>query len=159
MGAVYQRSSRDALYAAAVVIGSLVGLNWGLIGVALGVLVALIIYNFVSLRLSIKLLGCPPSEYIKAQLPGLIIALLVACVALPVRSLLHSYGSPDWFSLIVTTLVCGLSVLGFFFWQPQKIMGVYGMNALVMVFQSIPVRFFPKVLIRWFNTRIFEGVV
>jgi len=159
MGAVYQRSSRDALYAAAVVIGSLVGLNWGLIGVALGVLVALIIYNFVSLRLSIRLLGCPPSEYIKAQLPGLIIALLVACVALPVRSLLHSYGSPDWFSLIVTTLVCGLSVLGFFFWQPQKIMGVYGMNALVMVFQSIPVRFFPKVLIRWFNTRIFEGVV
>lgn len=159
MGAVYQRSFRDAIYAAAVIIGALIGLKWGLVGVAFGVLVALLIYNFVSLRLSIQLLGVPFSEYGKAQLPGLLIALMVAFVALPVRGLLVSYDSPAWFILIVTTIVSLLSICVLFFWRPQKILGVHGTNALVMVFESVPTRYFPKIVMHWFNTRIIESTI
>ncbi len=159
MGAVYQRSLRDALYATAVVLGAIIGLNWGLVGVAFGVLVALVFYNFISFRLSLKLLGCSFLDYAKAQLPGLLIALIIAFVALPTRSLFNAYASPDWLTLIITTLVSGLSFLGFFFWRPQKILGVHGTNALVMVFESVPTRFFPKFVLRWFNARIIEGTV
>ncbi len=159
IGAVYQRSIRDAVFAAAVVIGSLIGLYWGLNGVAFGVLCALLIYNFVSLRLSIKLLGIPFSEYGKAQLPGLIIALIITLVALPVRSILLAYNSPDWFILTVTTLVSALSIVGLFFWRPQKILGVHGTNALVLVFETVPTRFFPNIVVHWFNTRIIQGAV
>jgi PST family polysaccharide transporter len=159
MGAVYQRSLRDAFFAGAVIIGALVGLRWGLTGVAFGILIALILYNFTSLRLSLKLLGVSFSDYGKAQLPGLLIALIIALVAIPVRGLFHAYASPDWLVLIMTGLVSALTILGLFFWRPQKILGVHGTNALVLVFESVPPRFFPKIVLRWFNTRIIEGTI
>jgi PST family polysaccharide transporter len=157
MGAVYQRSLRDALYAVAVISGAIIGLNRGLVGVAFGVLGALVFYNAISLRLSLKLLGCKFTDYARALMPGLLIALMVAFVAVPTRELLHAYGSPDWFVLLMTTIISALSIAAIFFWQPHKILGVYGTNALLMVFQSIPSRFFPKIVMRWFNTRFIEG--
>jgi len=159
MGAVYQRSARDAIYAVAVVLGAIVGLNWGLSGVAFGVLGAVILNNFMALKMSLRLLGCSPMEYVKAQLPGVLMALLTAVIAVPMRVLLHTYTSPDWFTLIITMLVSGLILFGLFLWQPQKLLGAYGTNALVMVIQSVPTRFFPKVVMQWFNTRIIEGAV
>lgn len=157
MGAVYQRSLRDALYAVAVISGAIIGLNWGLVGVAFGVLGALVFYNAISLRLSLKLLGCKFTDYARALMPGLLIALMVAFVAVPTREFFHAYGSPDWFVLLMTTIISALWIVAIFFWQPHKILGVYGINALLMVFQSIPSRFFPKIVMRWFNTRFMEG--
>ena len=106
-----------------------------------------------AVRMSLRLLNLPLAEYGKAQLPGILIALMAGLVATPVRFLFHTYGSPDWLTLIVTTLVSCLSVAGLFFWRPQTL-GVYGTDALIMVFESVPTRFFPKVILQWFNTRI-----
>jgi O-antigen/teichoic acid export membrane protein len=156
MGAVYQRSLRDAIYAAMVVLGAILGLRWGLSGVALGVLGALILNNILALRMSLNLLGCSLEEYVKAQLPGLLLVVVTAFVAVPTRLLFHAYGSPDWFILIITMLISGLSLFGLFFWQPQKILGGYGTGALVMIIHSVPSRFLPKLVSQWFHTKIVE---
>jgi len=42
LGVMYQRSVRDAIYAVAVVLGALIGLRWGLTGVAWGILGAVV---------------------------------------------------------------------------------------------------------------------
>jgi len=157
MGAVYQRSARDALYAVAVVGGAIIGLRWGLPGVAVGVLGAVILNNVSAFRMSLRLLGCSFSEYVQAQLPGLVIALLTGLVALPTRRLLRAYGSPDLLTLVVTTLVSGLIVGALFVWRPRGIAGRYGADALVMVFESVPPRFVPRVVMQWFNAKIAGG--
>jgi PST family polysaccharide transporter len=154
MGAVYRRSARDAVYAAAVIVGSMVGLRWGLPGVAVGVLGALILNNVMAFRMSLSLLGCSFTQYVRAQLPGLIIALIAAGVAFPTRRLLHSHGMPDLVTLALTSAVSCLVVGALFLWRPREIAGRYGTDAVIMVFRSIPDRFFPRIVLQWFNTRV-----
>lgn len=156
LGFVYQRSIRDAVYAVAVVLGAWVGLRWGLQGVATGVLGAVILNDIMAIKMSLGLINGSWLEYAKTQFPGMLLALIIALVAIPTRLLLHSNGWPDWFILVATTLMSGLSLAGLFFWQPQKILGMYGTDALVMIFRSVPTRFFPKPILNWFNTRIIE---
>lgn len=159
LGAVYERSLRDGIYMVAIVIGSWVGLRWGLAGVAFGVLGAVILNSLMAMQMSLRLLECSLMEYIKAQIPGVVLAIVTAIVALPTRSLLLSNGSPDWFILIVSALVTGLILLGLFFWRPQKFLGVYGTGALVLLVNSVPKRFVPKIVLQWFDARMIEGVV
>ncbi len=58
LGVMYQRSVRDAIYAAAVVLGALIGLRWGLTGVAWGVLGAVVLNYILAMQMSMKLLEC-----------------------------------------------------------------------------------------------------
>jgi PST family polysaccharide transporter len=127
MGAVYRRSARDAVYAA---------------------------NNVMAFRMSLSLLGCSFTQYVRAQLPGLIIALIAAGVAFPTRRLLHSHGMPDLVTLALTSAVSCLVVGALFLWRPREIAGRYGTDAVIMVFRSIPDRFFPRIVLQWFNTRV-----
>lgn len=154
MGAVYQRSARDAVYAVAVILGAGIGLRWGLPGVATGVLCAVILNNVMAFRMSVRLLGCSTTQYVRAQAPGLFMAMVVGLVALPTRYLCLTYASPDWMTLVLTSLAGSLAVLSLFIWQPTRIAGVHGTDAVVMVFESIPRNFFPKIVDRWFNNRV-----
>ena len=86
-------------------------------------------------------------------------AIVAGCAAVPTRYLCHVYASPDWLTLVVTTLASASSVGGLFLWQPKKIVGIYGTDAVVMIFESIPSRFVPRVALHWFNTRIVGGTV
>lgn len=159
LGAVYERSARDAIFAVAVVAGAWIGLNWDLWGVAVGVLLAYLLNSVMAVKMSLRLINCSLKEYGKAQIPGFFLGGVTALVAWPTRYFLHASGMPDWFVLILTGAVSGLVLLGLFFWSPQKILGVYGTGALVMIIRIIPDRFFPKGVMRWFDARLQEGTV
>jgi PST family polysaccharide transporter len=73
-GAVYARAWRQAVYAAAVVIGSFAGQFWGVAGVAFGVVTALMINFLLMAQLSLRLTGLRWSEFLVAHLPGLALA-------------------------------------------------------------------------------------
>ena len=88
LGVMYQRSVRDAIYAAAVVLGALIGLRWGLTGVAWGVLGAVVLNYILAMQMSIKLLDCSWSQVIEALLPAIYPTVVVAVVSISVRSLL-----------------------------------------------------------------------
>lgn len=154
LGAVYRRSARDAVYAVAVVLGAGTGLLWGLPGVAVGVLFAVILNNVMAFRMSLRLLGCTQAQYLRAQAPGFFMALIVGLVTVPTRYLCRTYSSPDWLTLAVTSLVGGLAVAALFVWRPKRIVGVYGTSAVVVLFESIPRRFFPTFVLQWFEDRV-----
>lgn len=73
-GAVYARAWRQAVFAVAVIIGSLVGQVWGVEGVAFGAVVALIINFVLMAQLSLRLTGLSWSEFAMAHVPGLALA-------------------------------------------------------------------------------------
>jgi PST family polysaccharide transporter len=153
LGVMYQRSVRDAIYAAAVIIGAFIGLRWGLAGVAAGVLVAVVINYVLAVRMSLKLLDCSWREIIKALSPAIIPILIVAGVATAVRSLLHAYALPDWFILAATTLASGISLAGLYLIRPQ-ILGVYGTETLKRFLPSLPANVFPKTVSRWILAKL-----
>jgi PST family polysaccharide transporter len=153
-GNVYQRSLRDAVYAATVVLGAWAGLRWGLQGVATGVLIAVVLNDVMAIKMSLGIIHSSWLEYFKTQTPGLVLSAVVLAAGLPTRMLLHANGMPDWLVLGVSGGISGLCLAGIFFWQPQRILGTYGMDAMGIIFRSVPVRLVPKAVRQWYQTRI-----
>jgi len=153
LGVMYQRSVRDAIYAAAVILGALIGLRWGLAGVAIGVLGAVVINYILALQMSIKLLDCSWSQIIKALSPAIYPTIVVAVVSISVRSLLHAYGLPAWFILGTTIVMSGLSLIGLYLLRPQ-ILGFYGTETLKRFLPSLPIQIFPKTVSQWLLAKL-----
>lgn len=153
LGAMYRRSVRDGIYAAAVVLGTLIGLRWGLAGVAIGVLGAVVINYILALRMSMNLLDCSWLQVTKALSPAIYPTVVVAVVATFVRSVLHAYGLPAWFILGTTTLMSGLSLAGLYVLQPQ-ILGFYGTKTLKRFLPLLPVQIFPRTFSQWLLAKL-----
>ena len=153
LGAMYRRSIRDAIYATAVVLGAVIGLRWGLPGVAIGVLGAVILNYILALRMSMKLLNCSWSEIIKALSPTVYPTVVVAVVSISVRSLLHAYGLPAWFNLGTTTLMSGLSLIGLYLLRPQ-FLGFYGTGTLKRLLPWLPLQIVPKNVSQWLLAKL-----
>ena len=152
LGAMYRRSVRDAIYATAVVLGTVIGLRWGLSGVAVGVLCAVTLNYILALRMSMKLLDCSWPEIIKALSPALYATIVVASVAMFVRYWLYAFFLPAWIILGVSALMSVASMVGLFLLQPQAL-GVYGTDTLKRFLPLLPVQRFPKTVSRWLLAR------
>lgn len=76
-GAVYARAWRQAVFAIAVVVGSVAGQAWGIGGVALGAVAALMVNFLLMAQLSLRLTGLRWSEFVVAHLPGLALASVI----------------------------------------------------------------------------------
>lgn len=75
-GAVFRRAWRQILYAGFVIGGAWVGQQWGIVGVAWGVLLALIV-NFVMMaQLSMREAGMTVGQLWRAHVPAMLITLI-----------------------------------------------------------------------------------
>jgi PST family polysaccharide transporter len=93
VGWVYSELWRQAVYAALVITGALVGTSYGLAGVAVGVGVA-ILFMFVAMgQLALAAVETPWGVYLRSQTAALLTATIVGAVALAARLLLEANGS------------------------------------------------------------------
>lgn len=81
-GKVYRRAWRQGLYAALVFIGALAGQQWGLTGVAVGVLCALSINYVLMAQLSLEVTQIPWSRFFLVQVPAVRLAVIVGAATL-----------------------------------------------------------------------------
>lgn len=153
LGVMYQRSLRDAIYAGGVILGSLIGLRWGLTGVAVGVLCAVVINYVLALQMSVKLLDCSWSQIVNALAPAVYPTILVTVTSISVRTILLFYGLPGWFILGTTTIISGLGLLAMFSLRPQ-ILGVYGTETLKRILPTLPVKLLPKPVSQWLLAKL-----
>ncbi|MGH9753616.1 MAG: lipopolysaccharide biosynthesis protein, partial [Blastocatellia bacterium] len=93
-GAVYAKFRCHAIYAACIFAGSYIGARWGIIGVAVGVVVATIVMYLLMAQLTNRLVEASWKQYLLCQLPGAIIAASVVAVALPLTVLLRAAHLP-----------------------------------------------------------------
>lgn len=148
LGAVYKRSLVDFTYAVVVLVAAFSGLRWGISGVAAGVLIAIILNYVLSVSLSLRLLRRTWPEILILVGPGLIMGLVVALIALPVRFVLVNTGLPAVIVLILTPLLSALGMLTVVALKP-RVLGAYGMLALSTVLDAVPVRFVPRLIRQW----------
>jgi PST family polysaccharide transporter len=129
VGDMRRRMVRDFVYAVAVLAGSLVGVRFGLAGVAAGVLAAIVLNYVVAARMSLQLLGSSGREYARSQWPGFGFGLAAAGIGIPIRLGLQSLGAPPMVLLAVTCLATVI-VLGAAIVIRPGIVGSYGLVAL-----------------------------
>lgn len=112
-GAVYRRLWREMLYALLTVAGACIGLHWGLCGVALGVLFAIIV-NFIFLsHLCLKLTGITLQGLFSAQALALPLTSVVCFVTYSITMVFRNSGLTPFQIIFASTLVifCTVSLL------------------------------------------------
>lgn len=90
-GAVYRRTFIQIIYAIAVFLGSIAGLKWGVFGVSIGVLFAIVLNYILMTKISMRYINIGVIEIVKAHFPGMILG---------VFSLL-SYLIMNWISVYI----------------------------------------------------------
>lgn len=111
VGAVYQSAIRRALYAFSVVLGSWIGHFWGLVGVAIGVNIAMMIHYLLMAGLSLKFIKDSWKKFVFCHVPGFFVGLMVFILAAPITILLRSASVPSVIVFSLVILIVGFSVM------------------------------------------------
>lgn len=111
MGAVYKRAWRQAIYASLVVAGAMIGKQWGVTGVAVGTLLAVMFNYLLSAQLSLSLLNMKWTTYFAAQRRGLVGALVIGLELYGFLWPLRHFGIDPVLSLLISAALVGATVL------------------------------------------------
>jgi O-antigen/teichoic acid export membrane protein len=126
-GAVYRRAWRQAVYAALVFVGSLVGQQWGPTGAAAGVLIALTANFVLMVHLCMRLTALSMRALMRSQLPALITGGVLGG-AVWVAAIAARQASVDpVFVIVCAALVGTLVTLPLFVRYPIPFLGPDGM--------------------------------
>jgi hypothetical protein len=110
-GEVYAKFRRHAIYAACVFAGSYIGAKWGIVGVAVGVVIATIVMYLLMAQLANNLVGLSWKQYLLCQLPGAILGASVVAVALPITVLLRVAQLPPLLILPCALIAAGAAAV------------------------------------------------
>ncbi|UOQ45392.1 lipopolysaccharide biosynthesis protein [Halobacillus salinarum] len=106
-GAVYKRAWRQIIYATCIIFGAYIGSHWGILGVSIGVLIALKINYFMMAHLCIKIVKYKWRSFLLAHLPSVVLSTLVYVEINIMTDLFREHFSSILtlvFSLIVTLI-------------------------------------------------------
>ena len=140
MGAVYQTALRHAILALAVMIGALIGQMWDLVGVAVGVFVALMLNYLQMSRLASSLTGLDLGAMLRAHIPGALLMLAVAGAALVTRGVLLGFDLPAPIVLLVCAAAAGMAAIASVRLWPNRLLGPEGQWWLERVLHALPRR-------------------
>jgi PST family polysaccharide transporter len=109
-GRLYAELARQLGYAVLVIVGSLAGLAYGVTGVALGVAGAIACMYVAMAHLSVRASGCGWGGFLKAQVPGWVLGIIIGGCGLAVRVTLEGRGAPTLWVLAGTLLSCAAAL-------------------------------------------------
>lgn len=137
-GAVYARAWRQVIFALAVLLGALIGQNWGLGGVAAGVVVALAINFLMMAQLSLRLSGMIWPVFVQLHLAGLTLAAILGSASLAMATWLRDAGMGPFWVAFGTTLVAMLLLPILVLLRPQLFLGPDRVHFLRSLSRIVP---------------------
>lgn len=139
-GAVYARALRQAVFAAAVGVGALVGQMWGLSGVAFGVVAAITLNFLLMAQLSLRLTGLGWTAFLMAHRPGTALAAAVTATGWTLAEVLRPLDLPPLLLLLDVACVAGLATVLLCWLLPAVFLGPDGRSALRLLLNLLPRR-------------------
>jgi len=103
--AVYQGSLFKAIYVVLIGIGIYLGVQHGMTGVALGLVLATVIHYFMNMHMSTRLISLSWSQLIRALLPGISLGMITLIAAWFVHGMCSIALIPGWITLLSALLV------------------------------------------------------
>jgi PST family polysaccharide transporter len=137
-GAVYQRAWREGIFALMVIVGSLIGVRWGLAGVAAGVLIALATNFALLANLALSVSGLSVRQYLACFVPASRVAAVTIVVVWLVASALRVWLSSALLILVGAGLMGGVSALLLTLLLPKIFLGQEGMWTLNALLKILP---------------------
>jgi PST family polysaccharide transporter len=139
-GAVYARAWRQGVFAAAVLLGALVGQYWGIAGVAVGVVLALALNFTMMAQLSLRLSGMVWAVFGELHLAGLAMAAILGAASLAMATWLRGIEAGPVGVVAGSTLVA-LILMPVLVWvRPQLFLGPDRAHLLRMLAKVAPGR-------------------
>lgn len=139
-GAVYARAWRQAIFAAAVLLGAIIGQNWGLAGVATGVFAALALNFGQMAHLSLRLTGMRWGDFARAHVSGLALAATLGPAGFATATWLRNLGVGPASVVTGVTLIC-LLILPLLVWlRPKLFLGPDRAHLLRALAKVAPLR-------------------
>jgi PST family polysaccharide transporter len=127
-GRVYRRAWRQWLYAGLVFFGAWVGLRWGVTGVAVGVLGALLINYLMMAQVSLSALQVSWTRFAQAQLPALRLTLVIALVTAATTAGVRHFELPPLVGLVAGSAAAAITAVLMVSLAPTLALGRYGMS-------------------------------
>jgi O-antigen/teichoic acid export membrane protein len=150
-GAVYDRAWRQILFALFVFIGAWVGTQWGLAGVACGVLLATCLNYLFMADLSLKLISMSWKDFFKDQIPSFGFALFSSLTIWGMAVWMRSFSVSSILIVLASILLMGLLMGVGLLIKPRFFLGADGLWVLDMLeknFSSVLPLPISKVLTR-----------
>lgn len=124
-GVVYEVAWRVALYAVAVIVGTLAALRWGwgIQGVASAIVMALLIRFVLVNHLSLSAVESGWFEFLKTQVPGLIITVIVVAAVGPIVAIVGGSSLSELLKLLIYFVAAVTSGLLGFLALPPTLLG------------------------------------
>jgi hypothetical protein len=138
LGELYPELRRQLAYAALVVLTSLAGTRWGVVGVSLGVAVSILFMYLAMAQLVVRCTGCGWRAFFAVQLPGLMVAALVAGAALAARMALERTLQSSVAILLGIIAVCAATVPVGVYLLPRRIRPTDLFRKLDLVVERLP---------------------
>lgn len=139
-GAVYARAWRQAVFAVAVVLGSVTGQFWGVAGVALGVVAAITGNYLLMAQLSLRLTGMGWRDFAMAHLPGVVLGGTIGTGAWILAERLRELDVAPPVILLDVVLLAVLGALLLCWLLPALFLGPDGRSALRTLASLTPAR-------------------
>ena len=137
-GAVYRRAWRQAVYALLVIGGAYYGQQWGLAGVASGVLGAITINFLLMAELSLSLAKMKWRHFIAAHGSAILLTIIITPEIWWIANLLRELRFSAIEILILATLIILLSVFFLALLFPRLILGKDGLWMMQTLFTYLP---------------------
>jgi O-antigen/teichoic acid export membrane protein len=137
-GAVYRRAWRQGVYAAAILAGAWAGQFWGLEGVSLGILSAIVVNFVLMAHLSMQLTSITWKDFLASHLPALLSTVMVWAVTTASAMVLRQMAMPPIVVLLVSTSLVVLIILFTIYLMPQFILGNEGTEMLRSLYTHLP---------------------
>jgi O-antigen/teichoic acid export membrane protein len=122
-GLVYAKLIRNSIHAIVVVIGALVGVNYGIEGVAVAGSIATFIMYLMVMQLGKNIIEGAWDDILKAHIPGAMIGIFTAVFSGMVLFAGDEYGFPDSLVLLILVFVLILTYLFSFIFFPVPWLG------------------------------------
>lgn len=137
-GVVFQRALRQFIFSVLIVSGTWVGHYQGIIGVTIGVSLAITVNFFSMAQLSLKLTGMKWGTFLEIHVPSLILTGVTAFETWLIAGLLRSFAWPDLAVLVGSVGVVGVTLLALIWALPKFLLGDDGLWILKTVSSYLP---------------------
>lgn len=138
-GEVYRGAWRHGLYAIFVVVGAGLGSVWGIEGVAVGIVTAIMVQYVMMAQLCLDVTGLGIAQFLGAHLPALRLSVAITVASYAVATVLRSLGIPSPVLLVGTGLILLVTVRsGLVTMWPVFFLGREGMWAVEQASERLP---------------------
>lgn len=126
-GVVFQRAFRQFLFSTMVIVGAFFGHYYGIVGVTVGVSIAITLNFFSMAQLSLSITDTTWRKFFGIHIPAMIFTIIVLCETWILAGLLRGLGWADIFVLFTSAGLVGLTLLVLIWFAPKLFLGKDGM--------------------------------